>query len=365
MRWPWQNVETRAVDYSDSLVQFLLNRAQGNIATADANATGALESAAGAVGRAFAGADIASESPTVRAALHPDLLEMFGRQLIRSGEMVCYLDSTGGELAIIPAQSHNVMGGPTPSSWRYDLTLGGPSVTQSYRDIAAERVLHLRYAAHPSTPWRGQSPLEVASLAGRLSANTVKALADESGGPLANLIGLPLDGDHPSIAPFKKAIGEARGRVATIENGDWNASNGAFVDLVPKRLGPTPPQGLVELMQQASNEIYSAIGINPAMMTAGDAASLRESWRLFLFGVVAPLGRKVAAELNAKLGDGVEMEWQELRASDIQGRSRSLAGLVNAGATLESAAAETGFHNLVAAPTPEPEPDGQTTTARP
>ena len=275
MRWPWQQVETRSVDYSDSLVQFLLNRAQGNLSTADANATAALEGCAGAVGRAFAAADIESESPTVRAALNPDLLEMFGRQLIRTGEMVCYLDTTGGDLAIIPAQSHNVLG--TPSTWRYDLTLGGPSVTQSYRDISAERVLHLRYAAHPSTPWRGQSPLEVAALAGRLAASTVKALADESGGPLANLIGLPLDGDHPSIAPFKKAIGEARGRVATIENGDWNASNGAFVDLVPKRLGPTPPDSLVDLMKLASNEIYAAVGVNPAMMTAGDAASLREA----------------------------------------------------------------------------------------
>ena len=356
MRWPWQQVETRSVDYSDSLVQFLLNRAQGNLSTADANATAALESCVGAVGRAFAGADIASDSPTIRAALTADILEMAGRQLVRAGEIVFYLDSTGGDLNIIPAQSHNVMGGPTPSSWRYDLTLGGPSLTQSYRDISAERVIHLRYAAHPSTPWRGQSPLEIASLAGRLSASTVKALADESGGPLANLLGLPLDGDHPSIAPFKKAIGEARGRLATIENGDWNASNGAFVDLQPKRLGPTPPQGLIELAQQASNEIYAAIGINPAMMTAGDAASLRESWRLFLFGLVAPLGRKVAAELNQKLGP-VELEWQELRASDIQGRSRSLAGLVNAGATLESTAAETGFHNLVAAPTPEPAVD--------
>ena len=359
MRWPWQQAETRAVDYSDSLVQFLLNRAQGSHTTADASATGALEACAGAVGRAFAAADITAQSPTVRAALSPDWLEMAGRQLIRAGEIVFYLDSTGNELAIIPAQSHNVMGGPTPSSWRYDLTLGGPSLTQSYRDISAERVIHLRYAAHPSTPWRGQSPLEVAALAGRLSADTVKALADESGGPLANLLGLPLDGDHPSIAPFKKAIGAARGRLATIENGDWNASNGAFVDLVPKRLGPTPPQGLIELMQQASSEVYAAIGINPAMMVAGDSASLRESWRLFLFGLLAPLGRKVAAELNLKLGDGISLEWEELRASDSQARARSLAGIVKAGFTPESAAAETGFHNLVAAPTPEPKPDGQ------
>ena len=359
MRWPWQQVETRAVDYTDSLVALLTQRAQGVGIAADVTATAALEACCGVVGRAFAAADVEATSPTVQAALNPDLLEMIGRQLIKAGELVCYLDSSGGELNILPAMSHSIMGGPTPASWRYDLTLPGPSMTQAYRNIAAEQVLHLRYAAHPSTPWRGQSPMEVATLAGRLSAETVRALADESAGPLANLLGLPLDGDDPTVAPFKTAIAAARGRLATIENGDWGASNGAFVDLIPKRLGATPPEALVELMQQASNEIYAAVGFNPALMTSGDSASLRESWRLALFGVVAPLGRKVAAELNAKLGDSIALEWMELKASDIQGRSRSLAGIVTAGATLESAAAETGFKHLVAAPMPEVEPNGQ------
>ena len=219
MRWPWQQVETRSVDYSDSLVQFLLNRAQGNLSTADANATAALESCVGAVGRAFAGADIASDSPTIRAALTADILEMAGRQLVRAGEIVFYLDSTGGDLNIIPAQSHNVMGGPTPSSWRYDLTLGGPSLTQSYRDISAERVIHLRYAAHPSTPWRGQSPLEIASLAGRLSASTVKALADESGGPLANLLGLAVGWRSPVHCAIQKGHWRSTGQAG--DNRKW------------------------------------------------------------------------------------------------------------------------------------------------
>ena len=67
------------------------------------------------------------------------------------------------------------------------------------------------------------------------------------------------------------------------------------------------------------------------------------------------MGRKVVAELNRKLGDGISLEWEELRSSDVQGRARSLAGLVTAGATLESAAAETGFRNLVAAPVRETE----------
>ena len=236
MRWPWQNVETRAVGYSDDLLAYLTRRADGDSAIGETTATGALESCAGITGRLFAAADVSAPSPTVAAALTPDLLTLIGRSLIRAGELVLLLDTTGGELSIMPAQTHSIAGGPMPSSWEYDVMLAGPTRTQSYTHIPAQRILHFTYSTQASTPYRGNSPLEVAALAGRLSANTVKSLADESGGPLANLLGLPLDGADPSIAPFKLAIGAAHGGLATIENGDWGASNGAFVDLVPKRL---------------------------------------------------------------------------------------------------------------------------------
>lgn len=355
MRWPWQSVETRAVGYSDDLLAYLTRRADGTGTTGDTTATGALESCAGVTGRLFAAADVTATSPTVAAALTPDLLTLIGRSLIRVGELVCFLDTTGGELAIMPVQTHSIAGGPMPSSWEYDVMLAGPTRTQSYTHIPAEQILHFTYSTQASSPYRGNSPLEVAALAGRLSSATVRALADESGGPLANLLGLPLDGADPSIAPFKAAIGAAHGGLATIENGDWGASNGAFVDLVPKRLGPTPPEPFVTLAMQASNEVYAACGFNPSLFTTGSADSLQNAWRLALFGVIGPLGRKVVAELNRKLGDGISLEWEELRSSDVQGRARSLAGLVTAGATLESAAAETGFKNLVAAPMPEVE----------
>ena len=244
-----------------------------------------------------------------------------------------------------------------PSSYEYDVMLAGPTRTQSYTHIPAQRILHFTYSTQAATPYRGNSPLEVAALAGRLSSATVKALADESGGPLAHLMGLPLDGDDPSIAPFKLAIGAAHGGLATIENGDWGASNGAFVDLVPKRLGPTPPEPFVMLAQQASNEVYAACGFSPNLFVPGSADSLQNAWRLALFAVIAPLGKKVAAQLNAKLGDGITLQWDELQSSDSQPRARALGGLVDAGATLESAALETGFKRLVAAPTPEPTPD--------
>ena len=352
MRWPWQQVETRAVDYTDALVALFTDRADGGGTLGDTTATGALEACCGLSGRLFAAADVTASSPTVAAALTPGLLTLIGRTLLRSGELVCYLDTSGGELTIIPAQSHSITGPPSPSVWEYDLMLAGPTRTQSYTGVSAQRVLHFTYSTQPSSPWRGNSPLEIAALAGKLSASTLRSLADESAGPLANLIGLPLDGDDPTIGPFKAAIKAARGGLATIENGDWGASTGAFVDLVPKRLGPTPPEPFVMLAQQASNEVYTACGFSPNLFVAGSADSLQNAWRLALFGVIAPLGRKVVAELNAKLGDGISLEFEELRSSDVQNRARSLAGIVDAGATLESAAAETGFKNLVAAPTP-------------
>ena len=353
MRWPWQHVETRAVGYSDDLLAYLTRRAEGDGAVGETTATGALESCAGITGRLFAAADVTATSPTVAAALSPDLLTLIGRSLIRAGELVCFLDVSGDELAIMPAQTHSIAGGPMPSSWEYDVMLAGPTRTQSYTHIPAQRILHFTYSTQAATPFRGNSPLEVAALAGRLSASTIKTLADEAGGPLANLFGVPLPGDDPALEPIRVAIGGAHGGVVFLENGDLGASSGAYVDLVSKRMGPSPPEPFVILAKQASDEVYAACGFNPSLFTSGSADSLQNSWRLALFGVIAPLGRKVVAELNRKLGDGITLEWEELRSSDVQGRARSLGAMVTAGATLESAAAEAGFKNLVAAPMPE------------
>ena len=106
------------------------------------------------------------------------------------------------------------------------------------------------------------------------------------------------------------------------------------------------------LAQLASREIFAACGMNSSLFGEGDAASTREAWRLCLFGVIAPLGRKVEHELQQKLEDTVALEWGELRASDIQGRARSFKSFVDGGLAVESAAAEVGLKNTTPAPTP-------------
>ena len=117
MRWPWQpNLETRAdSSYTDALVAAITANAKGQT-TAFPTAIGALESAAGLVGRAFASAVVDSTSSAVLRALAPSCLALIGRSLIRRGEIVFFLDSSHGMIDLLtccPASLTTLTGRPT------------------------------------------------------------------------------------------------------------------------------------------------------------------------------------------------------------------------------------------------------------
>ena len=259
MKWPFGNkLETRQESgYSDVLIAALVSRAQGK-SLAIPSATSALEACAGLTGRGFAAAEVTGPDSLTRA-LTPGCLELVGRSLIRRGEVVFLIDTQAGRLRLIPAETHDVEGGPFPDSWEYRLTLGGPSRTLTYDWIPASSVLHFRYAVDASTPWRGNGPVQVAALAGRLSAETVRALAEESSGPVGRLLGIPVDGDDATVQGLKADIKNAAGRVALLETGDWgNVGGDTKVDLQTQRFGAEPPASLVELVDVSSREIYAA-----------------------------------------------------------------------------------------------------------
>ena len=104
--------------------------------------------------------------------------------------------------------------------------------------VPANGMVHIRLQADPEQPWRGVSPLASAALAGRLSAETVMALADEASGPRGFLLPTPVDGGDPTVAALKADIRALRGKVALVEStssgwaadgsqqrpkGDWGA----------------------------------------------------------------------------------------------------------------------------------------------
>ena len=100
---------------------------------------------------------------------------------------------------------------------------------------------------------------------------------------------------------------------------------------------------MVELMSVASREIYAACGFNAALWGGAQAASVREAWRLALFGVLSPLGRMVESELQDKLEDTVKLSWQELRASDLSGRARAFQSMVGGGMPVDQAVSVAGL----------------------
>ena len=340
-------LETRAdSSYTDALVSALQRNAQGRVANPSSPyATGALETCAGLVGRAFAAAEITGPEQ-ITDALTPELMTLIGRSLIRKGEIVFAIDTSTGRLRLKPAASHNVAGGPDPDSWDYELSLPGPSETMTVA-LPAASVLHLRYAADPETPWRGIGPIQQAYLAGELSAEVVKALADETSGPRGSLLPLPgADGDDATVDKLKGDIRSANGSLLLVESmaDAWESGGSAPQgDWLAKRFGPSPPASMVELMQTIRNEIFSACGVPPGMFVVGAAASIRESWRLCLFGLIGPCGRIVLSELRSKLDGDLNVGWDELRASDVQGRARAFQSLVGGGMDMQQAITASGL----------------------
>ena len=343
MRWPWKApVEHRAdSSYADTLVMAITARAGGQT-TAFPTATAALEACVGFVGRAFATAEIKAPG-FATAALDPATLSMIGRSLVRRGEALFLIRINRDGLLLLPAASYDVDGGPDPASWQYRLTIGGPERTHTYSRQPAESVLHFTYARDPEHPWRGYGPLQVAQLAGRLSAETTAALADEASGPRGAFLPTPAPGEDDSIGKIKADIRSARGDLLMVQGGDWNDAGAVTAEWSAKRFGAAPPLALVELAKLASREVLMACGLNVALWDDEGAATAREAYRQALHSVIAPLGRLVADELTRKIEAPIALDWQELKAGDITGRARAFQSLVGGGMDMTAAAAASGI----------------------
>ena len=348
MMWPFNRREVRESSLTDALVSQIVANAGGAV-SARPTATGALEACAGLIGRAFSAASV--EGPAMLTApITASVLNLIGRELVRRGEVVFNVDVPVDALQLTPSADWDVQGGFDPEAWLYRLNLAGPSSTTTIAHREASGVLHFRWAYEPARPWKGLSPIAAAALAGRLSAETAKALADESSGPRGSLLPLPgKGGDDPTVDALKADLKTLNGATALVESmkSSWGvASNSreAPADWIARRLGAAPPVGLVNLHEIASREIALACGIPTALLAESPTGTgTREAWRQFLFGTVAPIGRLVSAELSRKLDAPINLTWADLRASDLSGRARAFQSLVNGGMDLSRAAALAGL----------------------
>ena len=349
MRWPWQRRERRdsGGDFSDSVIRLLEAQAAGT--AADASSTAAVEAAAGALSRAFAAAEVVGE-PWVQDTVSPAFLAQCGRDLVRSGDSMHVIRVAGdGMMQLIPASSWHWEGSHDPATWTVRVTAYGPSTSTTW-NLPAAAVVFVRWGGTPGQPYVGTGPLSWASTTARLQSEAERSLADEAGGPLAQLLAIPQDGgdgggDDP-LAALKADLRTARGKALLVETSSagWGEGRASAPqrDWQASRLGPNPPATMPDVAQQAFERVLAATGTPPSLFLDADGTAQREAVRRWHLGTVLPLARMVEHELTAKLETDVRLRFDSY-ALDLAGRAQAFQKLVAGGVAVNEALVTSGL----------------------
>ena len=320
--------------YTDTVVARIMASAS---AASDGSALAAIETAARWWGSGLASANVKPDNVALRSVT-PAILDSIGRSLCRSGESLHLIDVREGRVRLISCGSWTVSGSDDPASWRYRVTLSGPTTTRTVT-LDADSVVHVRYAPSPDSPWRGRSPVQLALDTFKAASLLEGAAKEEFSFSQKQLISprrgagdfSPIDSLSPDVITKIVESFAAHVGAPTIV---------LPADVVPSRLGPEPPDSFALLRDHFENSILSMCGLPPSLVAArATGTAMREGFRQVLHGLLKPLGALVVEELQAKLDPDAALDFSALRAGDIVATSRAAGSLVKAGFTPQSAAA--------------------------
>ena len=320
-------------DFSDAVVRLIEAQAAGT--AADASSTAAVEAASGALSRAFASAEVSGPS-WVQDAVSPEFLSQVGRDLIRSGDSM-HVITMRDKVSLLPVSAWHFEGDADPSSWSVRATTYGPS-SSTTRHLPFSGVVFVKWGSTPGQPYIGTGPLSWAHTTARLQSETERSLADESGGPLAQLLAIPSDGgdgdDDDPLAPLKASIASARGKALLIETTsagwDQGASGAPRKDWMANRLGPHPPDSMEAIRTGTFNSVLAACGTPPSLFIDSESQAQREALRRWHMNLVIPMAKILSRELTEKLEVEVTLKF-DAYPLDLQMRATSFAKLVDAG----------------------------------
>ena len=333
MRWPWSKSETREATGGYTTIISRLIEAQAAGTTQQASATAAVEASAGALSRALMAATV--EGPDdIAEAVSPRTLAQIGRDLVRVGESLHVIRYMGGKLRLIPSSTWYWEGGADPADWLCTATAYGPSGSSTWR-VPQSSVVFVAWGSPTARPYHGLSPSSWSADTSRLMANTERSLANEAGGPVAQLLPVPQDGgdgeDTDPLAGLKTDIKDAAGKALLVETtaGGWQEgkSSAPLADWKQQRLGPMPPDAMVKLADSAFSRVLAAAGVPPSLFVDdADGTAQREGLRRYHMGVVVPMAKLLEAELSEKLGAAVRLKFDRY-PMDLVSRAQTFAKL--------------------------------------
>ena len=295
MRWPWQRETRESIGGYTEIISRLVE-AQAAGTTQLASATAATEATAGLLSRSLAAAMVEGQGD-VAGIVTPRVLGQMGRDLIRVGESLHVIRYMGGRLLLIPASTWYWEGDADPATWLCTATSYGPSGSSTWR-VPQSSVVFVTWGSPTARPYHGLSPSSWAADTARLNANTERSLADEAGGPVAQLLPVPQDGGdeggNDALADLKSDIRDARGKALLIETtqAGWGEGRTAApqADWKQSRLGPMPTDAMVALADAAFARVLAASGCSPALFDDSDGTSKREALRQWHLGRCRSVG---------------------------------------------------------------------------
>lgn len=179
-----------------------------------------------------------------------------------------------------------------------------------------------------------------------------RSLADESSGPLAQLLTTPegtdtdSDDDTDPWAAVRAQLKGARGGLALLETVATGGGDGPSTrparDWDPRRLGPNMPDSVVKAADMAFQRMLAACGCPPSMFVSDDGTAQREALRRWHQNVVVPLTRLLEHELRARLEVDVRLR-HDTYAMDMVSRAQVVDKLVRAGVPIATAMAAVGL----------------------
>ena len=359
MRWPWSKQPERRQSggFTDAVVAALEARATAQVA--DVSSTAAIEAAAGALSRALMAAEV--EAPGwVRDAVTPPWLAQVGRSLVREGSSLSVVQmDDDGAVDLVPSAFwtfENITPGAqargdSEKAWMARVTTYGPSSSFT-RLLPRDQLLFVRWGTSPGTRYRGQGATSFAALTARLQGELERSLADEAGGPLAQLLTTPegtdvdSDDDSDPWADVRASLKGARGGLALLETTSTGGGDGPGAkparDWDPRRLGPAVPEAMVKLSDQAFQRMLASCGVPPSMFLDADGMAQRESLRRWHMNVVVPISKLLEHELRERLEVDIKLR-HDAYPLDMVSRASVIDKLTRSGVSLAVAMSAVGI----------------------
>lgn len=327
-------------DFNDRVLAMIESDAAGT--SADVSGTAAAEAVAGLLSRNLADAEVTGDP---MGFVTPDFLAQVGRDLVLLGQSLHVIKMTPAMNDLIPASQWHWQGtGAHPSTWTVRATCYGPSTSET-RIYPWAGVVFLTWGKQTGAPYRGRPVTQWAKHTAKLSAELERSLADESSGPITNLVPVPEGIQPDQMNDLVTTVRNARGKVVYPEThaaGAGDPGNRPDRDWKPERLGPAMEMAQVSLSEKAFSRMLAAYGCPPSLFTDSQSQAQREALRRWHLSTVKPIARMIEHELTRKLETTIKLKFDSYPL-DMVSRATVVDKLVRAGVPTATALDAVGL----------------------